>query len=101
MVGWLAPREASHHAASWLGLRPASARNNYYLCDGSWEDAWKHVPQDLVVLNWNYNQHEGRSPRFFAAKGFSQLIMGAGFDTGLDAGQWLRTNPDVPRIGGD
>jgi len=46
------------------------------------------------------NQHEGRSPRFFAEKGFSQLIMGAGFDTGLDAGQWLRTNPDVPRIDG-
>ena len=51
-------------------------------------------------MNWNYNQHEGRSPRFFAEKGFSQLIMGAGFDTGLDAGQWLRTNPDVPRIDG-
>jgi len=25
-VGWLAPRESLHHAATWFGLRPASAR---------------------------------------------------------------------------
>jgi hypothetical protein len=73
-----------------------NARDHYYLCNGSWVGAWYDVPKEVVVLHWNYDRFEGQSPRFFAAHGFTQVMVGRG----PDVRDWLLRNPDVPNVVG-
>jgi len=73
-----------------------NARDNYYFVNGSWSDTWDEVPKHVVVMNWNYTRFDGQSPRFFAERGFSQIIVGGG----PEVGDWLRKNPNVPNIVG-
>ena len=71
-----------------------NARDNYYLCNGSWVGSWYHLPRDVIVMNWNYSGYDGKSPRFFARNGFSQIMVG----TGPDIAKWLSANPDTPKV---
>jgi hypothetical protein len=73
-----------------------NAQDDYYLCNGSWVGTWYGLPRDVIVMQWNYTAHEGKSPRFFAAQGFRQIILG----DGPGVAQWLRANPDVRNIVG-
>jgi hypothetical protein len=73
-----------------------NARDHYYLCNGSWVGAWYDIPKEVIVLNWNYDRFEGQSPRFFAANGFTQVVLGRG----PDVRDWLLKNPDVPNVVG-
>lgn len=52
-----------------------NARDDYYLCNGSWVGAWYGLPREVTVMQWNYMPHEGKSPHFFAAQGFRQIIL--------------------------
>ena len=44
----------------------------YYNCRGSFKDAWKYVPKDIVVDCW-YDKKSETSLRFFEQKGFRTL----------------------------
>ena len=70
--------------------------DNYYLCNGSWSGAAQSVPRDLIIVNWNYQSHDGQSPRFFAGLGFQQLMLGRG----RDVRTWLDANSDLPGLRG-
>jgi len=70
-----------------------NAVDNYYLCHGTWAGAAASVPRDLVIINWNFTGHEGKSPRYFADLGFRQLLLG-----GAEVRTWLDANPDVRGI---
>jgi hypothetical protein len=56
--------------------------------------AWYEVPKDVIVLNWDCERFEDQSPRFVAANGFTQLLVGRG----RDMRDWLLKNRDVPNI---
>lgn len=41
----------------------------YYNCRGSFEDAWKWIPKDIVICCW-YNRKAESSMKFFSSRGF-------------------------------
>jgi SLA1 homology domain 1, SHD1 len=69
--------------------------SGFWLRNGSFDDAWKYLPRDFLVLNSHYNAEESKSPRFFAANGYAQIIAGDG-----RVGEWMRTNADISGIVG-
>ena len=44
----------------------------YYNCRGSFEDAWKWIPKDLIICCW-YNKKCETSLKFFSSHGFRTL----------------------------
>lgn len=71
-------------------------RDNYYFVNGSWNGTWDEVPRQVIMMNWNYTRFDGQSPRFFAGRGFSQIIFG----DGPEVGDWLRKKREVSNIVG-
>ena len=69
--------------------------DKYWLRNGSLEDAWQHLPKDVIVLNARYNIGESKSPRFFAANGYLQVIAGD-----AKVGEWMRANADISSVVG-
>jgi SLA1 Homology Domain 1 (SHD1) protein len=73
----------------------ADPHGRYWGRNGTFEDAWRYLPKDFVVVNANYASEESKSPRFFAANSYRQVIAG---DT--KAGEWMQANADIPGIVG-
>lgn len=69
--------------------------SQYWVCNGTFEDAWKYLPKDLIVLNSHYSADESKSPRFFAANVHRQVIAGD-----AKVGKWMEANADIPGIVG-
>jgi SLA1 homology domain 1, SHD1 len=67
----------------------------YWVRNGTFEDAWQYLPKDFVVLNANYTAEKSKSPRFFAANGYSQVIAGD-----AKVGEWMQANAGIPGIVG-
>jgi len=55
----------------------------YWLCKGNWDGAWEGLPNDIVMLNWY--APDNRSPKFFADRGFKQILCGFYDVKGTDA----------------
>ncbi len=67
----------------------------YWVRNGSFEDAWKYLPKDFTVLNAHYAAEESKSPRFFAANGYRQVVAGD-----ASVGEWMQAYADIPGIVG-
>ena len=52
------------------------ARKYYYLAEGTFVDAWKYIPKEMVIACWYYEMRE-KSLRHFSSLGFRTL--GAGY----------------------
>ena len=63
--------------------------------NGTIEDAWKYLPKGVVVITTAYEAEEAKSPRFFAANGFRQVIAGD-----AKVGDWLHAHGEIPGIVG-
>lgn len=74
-----------------------NAQDNYYYCNGSTIGAIDDISREIVILNWNYAGHEGRSPRYFAQHGFTQMLVGA---DGEVIARFLREMPNIDGIVG-
>lgn len=68
---------------------------DYCVCNGTFEDAVRYLPNNVIVINANYAREEAKSPRFFASAGYRQVIAGA---TGV--GEWMQANAEMPGIVG-
>ena len=55
-----------------------NARDGYYLVDGDYSGSWEHVPRDLVIVCWYFDQREA-SLGHFSGLGFKTLA-GAYYD---------------------
>lgn len=73
----------------------ADPYSGFWIRNGTFEDAWKHLPKDCVVMNAHHNAEESKSPRFFSANGYRQIIAG---DT--EVGEWMQANGEIPGIVG-
>jgi hypothetical protein len=51
-------------------------RKHYYLAEGTFVDAWKHIPKEMIIACWYYEVRE-KSLRHFSSLGFKTL--GAGY----------------------
>lgn len=67
----------------------------FHVSNGSFEDACRFLPKDVILVNANHAADDGKSPRFFAAAGYRQVIAG-----GAALGEWLRANAEMPGIVG-
>ncbi len=67
----------------------------YWACNGTFEDAWKYLPKDLIVLNGHYAAEKSKSPSFFAGNGCRQIIAGD-----ATVGPWMQANAGIPGIVG-
>lgn len=66
---------------------------NFWVRNGSFEDAWRHLPKDCVIANAHYDAEESKSSRFFAAEGYSQVIAGD-----AKVGEWMQASAEIPGI---
>ena len=69
--------------------------SQFWLANGTFEDAWKYLPRDFVVLNARHAAEDSRSPLFFAANGYSQVIAGD-----VAVGNWMQEHAGMPGIVG-
>jgi hypothetical protein len=77
-----------------------NAHGNYYQVEGDFTGSWEHVPKDLRIVCWWYDQRE-RSLKFFSDLGF-QTLAGAYYDGDtLDNPRgWLEAMAATPRCTG-
>ena len=73
-----------------------NARDNYYVCDGSYVGVWDLIPKDLIISCWYYEIRED-SMKFFSERGFRTQAAAYydvdSLDTSLD---WLETCARTP-----
>ena len=77
-----------------------NARDNYFLVDGNFNGVWQYIPNDLVIVCWNYDIRE-KSLHFFSNKGFP--VMAAAYydgDTLDNPKGWLAALRQVKNVKG-
>lgn len=76
-----------------------NATDNYYLSRGTWQDSWKGLDSNVVVMNWNYAGRDQSLP-FFAKLGVHQ-ILSAFYDQPItQVGNWLDSAKGVANLDG-
>jgi len=81
--------------------RPAEEHGPYYHVNGDWYGSWEGLPTEVIVMNWNHTDKCRESLRFFADRGYRQLI--AAYydgDPRADVAAWLGAADGIPGIGG-
>jgi hypothetical protein len=77
-----------------------NAVEKYYLVNGPWTDAWKGLPADVTIANWNGGK-AAASLKWFADRGHTQVIAGYYDGSNLDNfHKWTTAAKDVPRVTG-
>lgn len=57
-----------------------NAISNFYLADGDYSESWKHIPKDLIIVDWN-DEKMGKSLNHFSKHGF-KTVAAAYYDKG-------------------
>jgi hypothetical protein len=76
-----------------------NAVSNYYLVNGSLTGSWKGLSPDTVIMNWNSGK-PNESLKFFADKGFHQMLAGYYDGSPESIGPWMDIARKFPGFDG-
>ena len=74
-----------------------AVKKDYYLVRGDLTGSWEGLAQDVVVVNWNFDQRDA-SLKFFADRGHRQVLAGYYDGEPAQVKKWLGSASKVKGI---
>lgn len=68
-----------------------NARADYYLVNGTLEESWQGLPDDILIVNWNHGAARD-SLAFFAERGHPQVLAGYYDSEPGNIREWMSVN---------